>query len=123
MLITKEYKMKINELFTSIDKMDSKKFISFLTEDVIFKFGNFPESVGKEEIKKSVDNFFSTISDLSHKIEYEWKIDDILITEGIVTYTRKNNSKISIPFVNVFRLQNNLIKKYQIYIDINPLYN
>ena len=113
---------KIDELFRAIDSMDVNKFVTFLTEDAQFKFGNNPPVVGKEAIKKTVEEFFSSINSSSHKIINTWTHTDTVVCQGEVTYTRKDNSKVTIPFVNIFGLKENLVKDYQIYIDISPLY-
>ena len=113
---------KITGLFQAIDSMDADKFVAFLTEDAKFKFGNTPTVVGKEAIKKTVEEFFSSINGLSHKIINMWVHPDAVICQGEVAYTRKDDGKVTIPFVNIFGIKENLVKDYQIYVDISPLY-
>jgi len=112
----------ITDLFKSIDAMNSDKFVSFLTEDAGFKFGNAPVVTGKEAIKKSVQDFFSTINGLSHKLTNTWTQQDSIICQGEVTYTRKDEKKVTIPFVNIFNMKEDLVKEYLIYIDVGPLF-
>lgn len=114
--------MDVNELFASIDAMDVQKFLTFLTEDASFKFGNADAAVGKEAIKKAVSGFFGLINGLSHNIINIWEIGDVIICRGEVTYTKKDDSKITLPFANVFGMKENKIKDYSVYIDIGPLF-
>ena len=114
--------MDINSLFASIDAMDTGRFLSFLTEDASFKFGNADAAVGKEAIKKAVNGFFGLINGLSHNIINTWEVDDVIICRGEVTYTKKDNSKITLPFVNIFAMNENKVKDYSVYIDIGPLF-
>ena len=113
---------KINELFRAIDSMDADRFITFLTEDAQFKFGNNPKVIGKDAVKEAVKEFFSSIKGLSHEVINTWSHPDTIICQGEVTYTRKNDSKVTIPFVNIFGIKENLVKDYLIYIDIAPLF-
>ena len=113
---------KITGLFQAIDSMDADKFVTFLTEDAQFKFGNNPKVVGKEAVKKAVKDFFSSINGLSHKVINTWSHPDTVICQGEVTYTRKDDSKVTIPFVNIFGMKENLVKDYWIYIDVAPLF-
>lgn len=117
-----EIKEKIIKLFESIDEMDTNKFASFLTEDARFRFGNVPEAVGKPAIKEAVAGFFSTIKGISHRHLNIWEVPNNVIYQGEVTYTRHDGSTLTLPFVNVFGMNGDLIKDYLIYIDINPLY-
>ena len=114
--------MDIKGLFASIDAMDTKKFLTFLTDDASFNFGNADPAVGKEAIRKAVSDFFRLINGLRHNILNTWKVDNAIICRGEVTYTKKDDSKITLPFVNIFKMKDNLIKDYLVYIDIGPLF-
>jgi len=118
-----ELKDKIHELFKTIDQMDSDKFITFLTDDARFYFGNAPPVVGKEAIKKAVSGFFSSIKSIAHKNLNLWVNQDSITYQGEVTYTRHDGSLLTLPFVNIFGMKGDKIKDYLIYIDINPLYS
>ncbi len=114
--------MDTKKLFEAIDGMDANLFASFLTEDVVFRFGNFPVVRGKEDVKTTVEQFFSSINGLSHKISRTTEKGNSLIIEGDVTYTRKDNSKVIIPFANIFDVRDKKVAIYLIYIDISPLF-
>jgi hypothetical protein len=118
-----ELKNKIHELFKTIDQMNPDKFVSFLTDDAGFRFGNAPAVVGKEAIKKAVAGFFSSIKSISHKNLNLWVNQDTIVYQGEVTYTRHDGSQLTLPFVNIFGMKGDKIKDYLIYIDINPLYS
>jgi len=117
-----EIKEKIIKLFESIDEMDTDKFASFLTEDARFRFGNTPDVVGKSAIKEAVAGFFTTIKGISHRHLNIWEVTGTVVYQGEVTYTRHDDSSLTLPFVNVYGMKGDLIKDYLIYIDINPLY-
>jgi hypothetical protein len=109
-------------LFSSIDAMDTSRFLSFLTQDGVFRFGNLPAATGHEAIRRAVDGFFSSIHASQHGILNVWSVPDHVICQGYVAYTRHDHSQLTLPFVNVFGMRGKLIHDYLIYIDATPLF-
>ena len=115
-------KNKIINLFKVIDGMDTFSFTSFLTDDVMFRFGNMPEVEGRDNVGQAVSGFYASIRSLSHDIDNIWENEGVVVCNGIVTYTRHNSSKLSVPFANIFKMKGDLIKEYLIYTDISELH-
>lgn len=113
----------LETLFRKIDEMDVEGFLSFLTADAHFRFGNAPAVHGRKAIGKALQSFLSTIKKSDHRLLDTWAERDATICQGEVTYTRKDNSQVTIPFVNVFRMADARIDQYLIYVDITPLYS
>jgi hypothetical protein len=112
----------LETLFGKIDDMDTEGFLFFLTPDARFRFGNMPVVHGREAIGKAVQAFFSTIKRSDHRLFNTWVERDAVICQGEVTYTRRDYSQVTLPFVNVFRVVDAQIDQYLIYVDITPLY-
>jgi len=112
----------ISELFSAIDGKDVKRFISYLSPDCVFRFGNLPAVVGVEAIKGFVAEFFDSVDSLSHEIEDSWTTADGLICHGHVSYTRKDGSILTVPFANIFKLDSSGIDEYLIFADTSQLY-
>lgn len=110
------------DLFTAIDIKDSGKFCSFLAPDCTFRFGNGPSVQGKENIEEYVTGFFDSIKTLSHQITETWDIPGGRVCHGIVSYTRKNDTVLTVPFANIFRHDGNGIEEYLIFADTSQLY-
>jgi limonene-1,2-epoxide hydrolase len=110
------------KLFASIDRMDTESFLSFIRPDGSFRFGSAPAVRGHAAIGEAVGGFFASIAGLKHEPRRIVADDDAVMIEGEVTYTRHDGSEISLPFVNVFESEGDLISDYRIYIDIGPLY-
>jgi len=129
--------MPYDDLFRTIDRMDADGFVRFLTEDARFRFGNMPAIVGRQAIRDAVSAFFASITDLSHRVTGIYEQGNTAIVEGEVTYTRKDGSRVTLPFANFFTLSPSplnsaesaandsptLICDYRIYIDLSPLYS
>jgi ketosteroid isomerase-like protein len=109
-------------LFASIDAMDTERFLSFIDEDATFRFGSAAPVKGHVAIRAAVEGFFASFAALKHELQRLIVDDDVVVCEGEVTYTRLDNSEITLPFANIFELSGALITEYKIYIDIAPLY-
>jgi ketosteroid isomerase-like protein len=109
-------------LFESIDAKDTPRFLSFLTDGAQFRYANNPPAKGKTAIGAAVDGFFASIRASRHDIANTWAPPGHVVCQGDVTYTRHDGSSLTLPFVNVFTMNGDLIQDYLIYIDATPLY-
>ncbi|MHC4843697.1 MAG: nuclear transport factor 2 family protein [Planctomycetota bacterium] len=114
---------RVKDVFESIDAMDTKGFLDFLTDDARFRFGSAEVTVGKEAIERSIEDFFGQIKGLQHRIIETWSGPEAVICQGEVIYARYDDSQVTVPFVNIWSMEKDLIKEYLIYIDISPLYS
>jgi limonene-1,2-epoxide hydrolase len=114
--------MNLEGLFKSIDRKDTATFLSYITEDATFRFGSAPAVQGHEAIRAAVDGFFGSIAGSQHRILNTLSDDSTQVCEGEVTYTRHDNSELTLPFTNVFEIADDRVSHYKIYIDIAPLY-
>ncbi len=112
----------LDDLFAAIDAADTERFLGFLTEQATFRFGSAEPLVGREAIRAGVDGFFATIGGSRHAVTGVWRGPGSLVVEGTVTYTRLDQSVITLPFANVFDMSDERIAHYRIYVDIAPLY-
>lgn len=112
----------ISELFKAIDSKDLQGFVALLAPGCTFKFGNLPAVNGAGEIEKFVAGFFESIDSLSHEIQDSWDVADGLICHGLVSYTRKDGSVLTVPFANIMKSGATGIDEYLIYADTSQLY-
>ena len=116
-------KQWIQDLFASIDAKNTDQFSGFLTEDAQFRFGNMPITQGKTAVTEQVDYFFNSIRSLQHSITESWLTkDDTITCHGTVTYTRHDNSTLTVPFCNIFKTNIQGIYEYLIFADVSNLY-
>lgn len=110
------------DLFKAIDGRDAKSFASFLTEDVIFTMGNFPPVEGKDKVEQAVGGFFDSIKALQHSDLSVFQDGNTVISKGKVTYTRHNDTQLTVGFCNVLGLVDDKVKDYEIFLDVSQLY-
>lgn len=113
----------LEQLLESIDKKDADTFATFLADDATFKFGNADPVNGKAAIHDVVAAFFLSIQAINHEIMDTWSYTDAVICHGTVTYTRHDSSQLIVPFANIFKMGDNLIKEYLIFVDTSKLYS
>ena len=112
----------ILEMYKAIDVKSSVGMCQFLTEDASFRFANMPVVVGKSNIIAFLDGFFQSIKAIRHTgIEY-WNSGKVWFLTGIVTYTRHNDSTLTVPFGVLLKMNSDLIQDYQIFVDASDLY-
>jgi ketosteroid isomerase-like protein len=113
----------IKELFQSIDNRDTDAFLSFLSDDVMFRFGNAEPVKGKKDVGKAVQGFFESIKALSHDLHEVWEHPNAVVCHGMATYTRHDSTTLTVPFADIFGIDGDLVRDYLIFIDISQLYN
>jgi ketosteroid isomerase-like protein len=109
-------------LFKAIDDMNADAFVAFLTPEGTFKFGNAPPVRGQSAIHQVVAGFWSSIAGSRHQLVRVWTDGPHVAVQGDVTYTRKDQRQVTIPFVNVFRMEGDKIAEYLIHVDTAPLF-
>jgi len=111
----------LEPLFASIDARDTPRFLTFLTEDAVFRYGSGAPVVGRASIGAAIDAFFSGLRSCSHRLLRTWRDGDGFVCQGEVSYVLSDGRRVTLPFCNVFTLRGELISRYEIYIDPTPV--
>ncbi len=109
-------------IFADIDAFDPDKFVAHLTEDAVFRFGNADPVVGRAAVREAVAGFFSTIDGLTHHVLDSWDVGDTTIVRIDVEYRRKDGKSVTLPNADILTFDGDLVRNWQIYIDLAPLY-
>ncbi|MBT8079172.1 MAG: nuclear transport factor 2 family protein [Gammaproteobacteria bacterium] len=112
----------ITSLFAAIDNKDMDGFLKHLGQTATFRFGSAPAVSGRNAIREAVAAFFESVAALKHELRRAIADGNVLVCEGVVTYTRHDERRVTLPFANVFEIEGGIINDYRIYIDIGPLY-
>jgi len=113
----------LDSLFTAIDSKNIDGFLGYIADNGSFRFGSAPAVRGHDAIRGAVGAFFDSIAGLQHSLHMHARVGTTIICEGEVTYTRHNDTRITLPFVDVFEMEGSDIAAYKIYMDISPLYS
>jgi ketosteroid isomerase-like protein len=108
--------------FADIDAFDPDKFVAHLTPDVTFRFGNADPVTGRAAVREAVAGFFSTIDGLTHRIRNVYESGETVIVQADVEYRRKEGKAVTVPNADILVYDGDLVRDWQIYIDIAPVY-
>jgi ketosteroid isomerase-like protein len=101
--------------------MDPDQFVEFLTDDAVFRWGSNSPAEGKAAVRSAVAAFFTTIKGLRHSLDGVWEHPDTVFVQGMVHYTRHDDSTVSIPFCNCFKMNGEKVQEYLVYVDPTPM--
>ena len=109
-------------IFADIDSFDPDKFVLNLTPDVRFRFGNADPMVGREAVRDGVAGFFSSIAGLTHHVLEVYESGDTTIARIDVEYVRQDGKHVTTPNADILVFEGGLVKDWQIYIDLAPVF-
>lgn len=110
------------QMFQAIDRRDTETFLEFLSDDVLFRFGNAPPVSGKAKVADALGALFGSIKALQHTLNETWQLPGVAVCHGTVTYFRLDASALTVPFANILKLDGPLIREYLIFTDASALY-
>lgn len=110
------------QLFADIDSMEPERFAAHLAEDVTMRFGNAEPIRGRDAVRDAWAAFCEELGGVRHELIARWELDDAAIVEATVTYTRRDQSQVTVPVVTIYREHDGQINDYRIYIDLAPLF-
>ena len=108
-------------LFDDIDSMDPDRYARHLSDDVVMYFGNAEPIVGRTAVRDAWAAFCADLHGVSHEVVERWDTPSATIVETRVTYTRADDSTVTVPVVTIYRSTGDLIDDYRIFIDLAPL--
>lgn len=111
----------------AVDRKDAAGFAAVFTPDAWLRFGNNPRLEGPETIREAIAGFFQAMVSLSHESKGTFLDGDTLFLEAVVTYTRHDGNKVSVPAMTVFHLAGKhqgriMADNCRIYVDLAPLF-
>ena len=71
---------------------------------------------------EGVEGFWSMIGGLTHHILAVYEIGDIVVAQIDVEYLRKDGKSVTVPNCDVLTFDGDLVRDWQIYIDLAPVF-
>ena len=112
----------VDLLTPALDRFDIDMVTSLLDDNCYFQAGNSTPTRGKEKVRETLVQFFDQVKAVKHRIDETLEINDTVVSRGLVTYTRKDSSTLTVPVCDVFKIQEGKILEYFIYIDWSELF-
>jgi hypothetical protein len=112
----------LKPIFADIDSMNPDAFVTHLTEDVTFRFGNNDAVHGREEVKQAVAGFYTMIGGMTHHFLQSYDSGDTTVAKVDVEYKRLDGKVVVTPNADILVFDGDLVKDWQIYIDLAPVF-
>ena len=113
----------IKDLIALFEKMDVETALTYFTEDGLYRFGNYPPAIGKAAIRQATTaSHLDQIKGISFDIKAMWENADAVICEMDVNYIRNDNTVLTLPCTDIFRMEGELIREMLVYMDASPLF-
>jgi len=88
----------------------------------VFRFGNGEPVTGRAAVREAVAGFFSSIDGLTHHVLNSWEVGDVAIVWAEVEYRRKDGKHVTVPNSDILVFEGDLVRDWQIYIDLAPVF-
>ena len=112
----------VTDLFAAVDSMDADAFVRFMAEDVFFRDGNAEPLRGRDAVRADIiGSLYSRIKGINHVLSETWVHGNVVVVHGTVTYTRPDDSTLTVPFADIWKMNGDLIQEYMIFMDKTKL--
>lgn len=109
--------------FRDADLLHLPALMNWFGEDIDLRLANMPPIVGREGAQQAFEQFWATLNGMSHRREQLVVEGNCAFQGSIVTYTRLDGKKVSMPVASHLRLDSHgRLDRLWIYIDLAPLY-
>ena len=112
----------VEQTYEALDEKDVDAFVAQLTPGATVRFGNSEPLAGRVAIRDAFEEFFDAIGTVSHAFTSQLRVDDTLIIEEIVTFTRQDGTTVVIPAATICELTQGKADRLQTYIDVSALF-
>jgi hypothetical protein len=112
-----------SDLFGLVDAGAAIGAASNFVENGTFQFASFPTITGRTAIVKFVMDMFTMVSTVEHWLDNYWEVGkQAAFTEGMVTFTRHDRTKLVVPFATVSHFtEDGQLTKHKVYTDASAL--
>ena len=112
----------VEQTYDALDAKDVDAFVAQLTPGAMLRFGNGEPIAGRVAIRDAFTEFFGAIDSMSHAFTSQLRVDDTLVIEEMITFTKRDGTAMVIPAATVCELTQGQADRMQTYIDVSGLF-
>ena len=101
----------VRRLIAAVELNASEEYVSYFTDDAVYKVGNAAAVVGPESIRRLADSVIHLIEKVSHDVKNIWELGDTLICEMELRYLRKDGKTVTVPNLTIVRFEGERVPK------------
>lgn len=112
----------VEDYFRAADTMALDELEAFHSEDVSLTFGNGDTVHGRDRWRETISTFFTTIAAVRHTLVNVWRVNDDVIVDSRVDYTRLDGDVVAVSAVTMLHRRDGLVDNVKIVVDLAPVY-
>jgi len=113
----------VRTLLKMFESFDVEGFLAHLTDDAVYRFGNYPAAVGSEAIRQTIkSSHMDQITGISFDILATYEQGDAVVAELAVNYHLTNGSTTTLPCLDIFRFTGDKVRAMLVFMDASPLF-
>lgn len=113
----------VHNLLKMFESFDVPGFLACLTDDAVYRFGNYPPATGKEAIEATIKaSHMDQITGISFDIKSTYEQDDAVVVELAVNYNMVSGKTITLPCLDIFRFTGDKVRSMLVFMDASPLF-
>lgn len=109
--------------YAAVEANNVEEYVTFFTDDAIYKVGNFPAVVGHDGIRGLALPLVEMFTSVTHDVKNFWEIDDTVVCEMDITYNRKDGKVSIIPCLDVIHFSGDKVRELKAYLDPSPAFS
>ena len=110
--------------FAAVEANDVDTYISFFTDDAVYKIGNYDPVIGPQGIREFAIPVMEMFKSVSHDLKNTWEFGETVVFEMEVIYTRSQDEKVfKIPCLDIIQFKGDKVQKLQAFIDASPAFS
>ncbi len=113
----------VRRLIAAVELNASEEYVSYFTDDAVYKVGNAAAVVGPESIRRLADSVILLIEKVSHDVKNIWELGDTLICEMELRYLRKDGKTVTVPNLTIVRFEGDRVRSYQACLDASSVFS
>ncbi len=113
----------VRRLIAAVELNASEEYVSYFTDDAVYKVGNAAAVVGPESIRRLADSVILLIEKVSHDVRNIWELGDTLICEMELRYLRKDGKTVTVPNLTIVRFEGDRVRSYQAFLDASSVFS
>lgn len=113
----------VQHLLKMFESFDVPGFLGCLTDDAVYRFGNYPAATGKEAIAATIKaSHMDQITGIAFEIKSTHEQGDAVVVELAVNYNMVSGKVITLPCLDIFRFDGDKVKAMLVFMDASPLF-
>lgn len=118
-----DYLELAKKMFAAAEANNVDEYITYFTNDAIYKVANLPPVVGPEGIREFAKPVMQMFKTVVHNIKNTWVLGDTVVCELDVVYTRNDDKVFSFPCLDILKMKGDKCCGLQAFIDVTPAFS